>query len=485
MQALYELVHSLAKEEKRLYNMHGRKSRFTQIYKGYLAAPHYNKNLDREIFDKHFSSFSKAFYSMQKNALLDDLLAVLLEYSNSSKEDFSINRLKAKYEVLKFKGFHGQALNYIRAALEACEKVISPRLRLRLLEDYRDTLAQSDIANWEEYSDILTQIETTTGLVRESEPLESEKQKLDVLVNSSKVQPDETATYKDISASIVERIRALADERPTAETKTAAFDSEYIFSKTFEDKYELHKRLISLEKESIKENYPKDVRLQVVCLLLESSLECGDFLLINGLIYKTEKDIQILTPIQRQRFLPKYLELCSIYYFYENDLPLAQKKITELLLLEELSEEARLRYFFHKIAIQIAANLPRGASDTLNELMTEMPKLSNDLHFKLVELVVTVGQNNKDEALVMIQRLRSQLRKNPDSRKLSHYRLFFDMLQKFLTKKPFQFQEIPAFETEWNELFKLNLWLKAKIDNTFYYNSILHYWQGRKKILNF
>ncbi len=485
MQALYELVHSLAKEEKRLYNMHGRKSRFTQIYKGYLASSNYNKNLDREIFDKHFSSFSKAFYSMQKNALLDDLLAVLLEYSNSSREDFSINRLKAKYEVLKYKGFHGQALNYIRAALEACDKVISPRLRLRLLEDYRDTLAQSSAANWDEYSEILSEIESTTDLVRENEPLESEQQKLDVLVNSAKVQPDEIDAYKDISSNIVDRIRELAEKRPNAETKTAAFDSEYLFSKTFEDKFELHKRLISLEKESIEEKFPKDVRLQVVCLLLESSLECGDFLLINGLIYKTEKDIQLLTPIQKRKFLPKYLELCSIYYFYENDLPLAQKKISELLQLEEITEEARLRYYFHKISIQIAANLPSGASRTLNELMEQMPKMGNDLSVKVMELVVAVGQNNKEEALVMIQRMRSLLRKNPDSRKLSHYRSFFDMLQKFLTRKSFQWQEIPAFETDWNELFKLNLWLKAKIDNTFYYNSILQYWQGRKKILNF
>ena len=134
MQALFDLVHSLAKEEKRLYNLHGRNSRYTQIYKGYLASNEYSKNLDRQLYSKHFSSFSKAFYSMQKNALMDDILAVLLEYSNSSKEDFLVNRLKAKYEVLNYKGFHEQAQNYIRAALDACEKINSPRLSLRILE---------------------------------------------------------------------------------------------------------------------------------------------------------------------------------------------------------------------------------------------------------------------------------------------------------------------------------------------------------------
>lgn len=485
MQALYELIHSLAKEEKRLYNVHGRNSRFTQIYKGYLAAPEYGKNLDRDIYQKHFASFSKAFYSMQKNALLDDLLAVLLEYSNSSQEEFSINKLKAKYEVLNYKGFHEQALNYIRAALDACDKVNSPRQRLRLLEDYRDTLAKSNNASWEEYSEILSRIEATSDMVKERAPLEEETQKLDVLVTSTQLQPTEYQSYKRVSSDIVQRIKHLADEKPDAERQAAAFNSEYLFSKTFEDKIELHKRLVNLEKQSVKDNFPRDIRLKIVNLLMESSLECGDFLLINGLIYKTQKDLTMLTPIQRREFLPKYLELCAIYHFYENDLPLAQKEISDLLQIEDIDDDTMLRYYFHKIGILIAANLPRTANETIQELMLRFPKLENEISIKLMELVVTVGMNMKEEALNKLQRFRALIRKHPDARRMAHYRLFLDLLQKFLMKKPLQWQEIPAFDTEWNELFKLNLWFKAKVENSFYYNSILNDWQAQKKILHF
>ena len=36
-------------------------------------------------------------------------------------------------------------------------------------------------------------------------------------------------------------------------------------------------------------------------------------------------------------------------------------------------------------------------------------------------------------------------------------------------------------ETDWNDLLKLNLWLKYKIDNGFYYNAILSYWLGEEE----
>ena len=100
IQALIDLVHSLAKEERRLYNLHGRNSRYTQICKDYLAYNGYFENLNRQLHSKHFSSFIKALNAIQENALIDAILAVLLKYSNSSKEAFLVNRLKTKYEFL-------------------------------------------------------------------------------------------------------------------------------------------------------------------------------------------------------------------------------------------------------------------------------------------------------------------------------------------------------------------------------------------------
>jgi hypothetical protein len=485
MQALYGLIHGMAKEEKRLYNLHGRNSRFTQIYKGYLAAPEYNKSLDRDLYQKHFSTFSKAFYSMQKNALLDDVLAVLLEYSNSSHEDFSIYRYRSKFEVLRYKGLHDQALNYIQAALEASEKLDAPMLRLRLLEDYRDTLAQSSEATWEIYERTLGQITELQVKLAAQQQVQQLQQKLDILITTCQHQKDVEGKLQAVALQTVETLKGLAETNGSQESKSGAFWSEYRYSKAFEDKYALHKRLVSLEKQSVKDQFPKDVRLQAVNLLMESSLECGDFLLINGLIYKTQKDLDLLTPLQRRNFLPKYLELCSIYHFYENDLTLAQKEINDLIKLEDQADDDLLRYYFHKMAILIAANLPRGASEAIAELIERISKTDTDITVKMAELIVTINQNNREEALVRLQKLRGLLRKSTDARKLSHYRAFLDMLQKYLLKKPFSYQEISALETDWNDLLKLNLWLKSKIDNSFYYNAILSYWQGRKKILNY
>lgn len=485
MHALFDLVHSLAKEEKRLYNLHGRKSRFVNIYKGYLSSSEFSKNLDREIYAKHFSSFSKAFYSMQKNALLDDILAVLLEYSNSSKDDFIINRYKAKYEVLNYKGFHEQALTYIRAALDACGKVNSPRLSLRLLEDYRDTLAKSAHTSWEEYSEILSRVETTSNLVAEKAPFDEDLKKVNVLVNTTRQDPENADAYKEITSDILSCINAYADKNVSPDNQKAAFDSEYLYSQTFEDKYALHSRLIDLEKRSSKEGYPSDIRLQIVSLLMESAMECGDFLLINGLIYKMDKQIPALSPRQKQSFLPRYLELCGIYYFYENDLPASQNKLRELMAIEGQEEKEYIRYYFHLIGVLIAANLPRTALETLNDLLDHYNHLRQEISVKLIQLIVTVEMNKKEEAMNLMQKLSLAIRKNKDSRKLTHFRQFSDNLKRFLERKPVTYECIDALETDWMDLLKLNLWFKAKSQNNFYYNNILDYWQGRKTVLRF
>ena len=483
MQTLFDLVHSMAKEEKRLYNLHGRKSRFTQIYKGYLAVNEYNKSLDRQIYSKHFSSFSRAFYSMQKNALLDDILAVLLEYSNSSKNDFIIYRLKAKYDVLNYKGFHDQAQNYIRSALDACEKISEPRLQLRILEDYRDTLARSSKTNWEEYEDVLRRIESISSMVAKSLPFAENLKKFNVLIKDTQNNPEHQDHHRDIAEDILLRISDFADATGDPEHRKVAFDSEYRFSRTFEDRFALHRRLVLLEKNSSKENYSRDIQLRVVSLLIESGLEVGDFLIINGMIYKTDKKLDQLTPEQRLHFLPRYLELCSIYYFYENDLQLAQNRLDQLMEIKGLSETQLKRYYFHKIGVLLAANLPRSAQEAMQEMLAKFSHLKQDHRVRLIELILAIEMNKKEDALVLLQRLRSNIRKSKESRKLSHYRQFLDMLQKFINKKRVNFSPIAALETDWMDLIKLNLWLKAKIDNNFYYNYILDYWQQRKQVV--
>jgi hypothetical protein len=483
MQALYDLVHSMAKEEKRLYHQHGRQSRFTQIYKGYLQASQFSKELDRELYQKHFATFSKAFYSMQKSALLDDILAVLLEYSNSSRPEFCQLRLRAKSDVLLFRHQPDPALNYLRQALECAGSNTDLRITLRLLEDYRDALSRSETATWEEYEGILERIQQTRNSLERFFPVEQAQQALSVIIATAR-QSSQPADYRSRAWQYVELLQQFAGEETCPETIRAAFEGEFQYAVAFEDPIARHKRLVQAERSSHKEAYPRNLRMRIVNLLLRSSMECGDFLLINGIIYKTNKDIPQLSDAEKAEFLPAYYELCSLYHFYENELPTAQTELNQLIALPQIREADLVRHKTNKVAYQIAANMPRAATEALNDLFEHHPDTKLDLFVRLLELMIAVESNHREEALTLVQRMRVLLRKSLDARKLAHYRLYLELVQKLLSKKKVQWQDVPGFNLGWQVPLKPNLWLKAKMENKFYYNYILNDWQGLKKILN-
>lgn len=484
MQTLFNLIHSLAKEEKRLYKLHGRDGRFVSIYEGYLHASEYNKNLDRQLYQKHFSSFSKAFYSMQKTALLEDILAVLLEYSNSSKDEYNLVKIQAKAEILILKGFYDQALQYLANVLNIAEKMGDPAYILRALENYRDTLARSESVKWKDFEKVLDRITKVREESSRKEEIKIEKQKLRVLFRSAQNNPDDMDLYRSLSLEVLKKLKVYSEETSAKSLEKDLFEGEYLFSKTFEDKFDLHKRLVALEKKFCQEDYPIEMRLEVTNLLMESSLECGDFLLINGLVYKYRKEIPNLTEAQKEPFLPRFLELAGIYHFYENDLPLSQRELGELLQLQGLEKDRLVRNYYHLVAVLIAANLPRSARGKLSEFVERYPEMNNEIPVKLLDLVISVESNDREEALIKMQRLQSFIRKHPNSRKLTHIRTFLEMIEKLLNRKTVRWQQIPALETQWIELFKPNLWIKAKVENNFYYNYILDYWQERKQIIN-
>ena len=485
MQSLFQLIHSLAKEEKRLYNLHGRKARFVKIYEGYLQASRYEKELDRQIFQEHFSQFSKAFYSMQKNALMDDVLAVLLEYSNSSRDEYQLTKLKSKYEILVHKEFYDLALHYLRNALESAKKIDSPTAHMRVLEDYANVLAKCESAKWEEYEGILQEINQLQESLDSSKGVAESREKLQVLLKSTSNNPSEIEKYKLLSLNIIDDLKELLELNPNPELEMEIFESEYLFSKTYEDELALHKRLIFYENKSRMDNLPLSNRLRIINLLLESSLECGDFLLLNSLIYKTQREIRGVDEETLAPFMPKFLELSGIYHFYENDITQSQKDLYQLVKLPDLGPSALLRNYYNLAAVLIAANLPRNAQEILQAIAEKFPPQKQELNFKLLELVTVVETNAREDALVLIQRMKSSLRKQTNPRKLSYVRNFLELLQKLLEKKNPKFQEFHQMKTDWRTLFKPNLWMKAKIENYFYYNYILEFWQKQKKVINF
>ena len=484
MQALFDLIHSLAKEEKRLYNLHGRKGRFIHIYEGYLQEETYDKSLDRQIYSKHFSKFSKAFYSMQKNALTDDILAVLLEYSNSTKPAFALSKVRSKYEVLLHKGFYNFAISFIKSALQHAQKLGDTEQYLRVLKDYSGALAIAESGNWEDYEEINAEIRKVGEEQSQEKHVNETREKLEVLLRSSKLNPGETERYKDLAHDILEDLREIAESDPTFELQRELFNGEYEFSKTFEDKFALHRRLVEYEKQSGPKNYPIDLRIRILNHLLESSMDCGDFLLINSLIYKTKRELDRLAKGEDDKALTTFWELAGIYHYYDNDLPESQNELIRVLKMNDLDPDVLLRNYYNLVAVLIAANLPRQADNYLNEMLSAFPAQKNSIDYKLLKLVILIESNNKEEAMTSITRLKTYLRKQPNPRRLSYIRNFLDMLQKHLDKKKVRWQEIPQFKTEWQQLFKPNLWLKAKMENYFYFNYILEYWQERKQVLN-
>jgi hypothetical protein len=481
MQALFDLVHSLAKEEKRLYNLHAREGRFIHIYKGYATAESYSKELDRELYQKHFSSFSKAFYSMQKSALLDDILAVLLEYSNSSHSTFNAIRHQSKYEVLLYRGFPDAALGYLKAAIEELGATASPRKLLHLLEDQRGALAKSRQTTWEEFQEVQNRIEEAGRAVANMAEMELSEQKLSVLLATA-TRADERKAYHEAALEVVEQIKQIALGDPHPDNLRIAFEAEFHFSEVFESALARHHRLVALEKEN-SPGRDRALRMRITTLLMESSMECGDFLRVNGIIYKADKEIQGFSQEEKGRFCLRYLELCSLYHFYENELPTSQRELNDILGYAGLDDGSYRRFHLQKVAYCIAANMPKYAQDALNSMYEAIPELRQDLIARLMELMIAVEGNRRDEALVMLQKMRVLLRRSPDSRKLSQYRLFLELLQKLLSKKKVAWQDIPGFQTPWTHPLKPSLWLRAKIENKFYYNFILDDWQARKKIL--
>lgn len=484
MQALFDLIHSLAKEEKRLYNLHGRKGRFVHIYKGYIQEEAYSKDLDRQLYKKHFSKFSKAFYSMQKNALTDDILAVLLEYSNSSKPEYNLSKIRSKYEVLMHKGFYDFAITFIKSALDSAKKLGDEEQYVRVLKDYAGAIALADAGVWEDYEEVSTEISKVNESLETGRHKTETQRKLEVLLRSSQLNPGEMDKYKDLAHDILEDLREIAEGDPTYELQRELFEGEYEYSRTFEDKFALHKRLVEYERVSGPKNYPRDLKIRILNLLLENSLDCGDFLLINSLIYKTKRQLDDFGQAKNDVTIATFWELAGIYHYYENDLPESQNELQKVLENKDLHDEVLIRNYFNLVAVLIAANLPKNADSFLKELQEKFPAQKNKIQFKMLKLVILIESNQKEEAMTHITRMKTYLRKQPNPRRLSYIRNFLDLLAKHLEKKKVRWQEVPQFKSDWRTLFKPNLWLKAKIENYFYFNYILEYWQEQKQVLN-
>lgn len=483
MQALHQLIHSLAKEEKRLFHLHRKKARFVSIYDGYVEAPEYSRELDRKIYQKDFSAFSKAFYSMQKNDLLQNLLAVLLEYSNSTRPGFRLVKMQAQYQVLQQKGFDELALSYITSARAAASEAGDLKAQIRVLEDQRDALALTPSTHWEEYSEVLEELSRLRNLAAAQRPLEEEKRKFMVLLQSARLKPEQADEYKRLAHDVLQVMQAMATETARPDALMDIFDCECAYLRMFDDKMAVHRKIQDMDKITQRDNFPLEHKLRITNMAMESSLDVGDFLHVNGLIYRIEREVEKLTEAQRADFMPRFLELSAIYHFYENEMQMAQDEVMRVLSLPDIYPGERVRYHKHKLGILIAGNLPRTAQQALDEMLVEFPTEAASFDARLIQLVIHIEMNNKDLAKALLQKMRNSARKDVRLSGETDEVRYLEIMNRYLLRKPIKSADIPPVGSAWKQLFKADLWLKSKIENRFYYNSILEFWHSRKRVL--
>lgn len=481
MESLHELIQSLAKEEKRLYSVHGRKARFTAIYEAYLDAPEFSRDLDRQIFEKHFSTFSKAYYSMQKADLLDDLLGVLLEYSNSRSEVFSAIRVRSKFEVLRHKGFYSLAAEYLSSRLGELREHLPARASLGLLEDLRDTLAHNPEVTWEQFTQIENQVEDTRRQSLAEEALAEPGRRLNVLLAS--LNPENHAEQRELAIQALRELKVRCAAQPDAVADPVLFEAELRFRKAFESRVEVHQFLVRAEKMLMEKGAARGLRMRVVNLLLESCMDTGDFLLINGISYKMQKELPLLTAEEKHQFLPAYSELLALYHFYENDLPRAQQELNSLMALPGLSDGTVRRLHRHLIAMLIAANIPRAAQEKLDEYLRLFPAEKNALRTRYTELLIAIESNQQPAVKAALQRLKVTLRKLGRVKEAVPGRKFLELVEKIIARTKSREFDYTGLESTWRDPLKVNLWLKGKLENNFYYNLILDDWQASRKVL--
>lgn len=490
MQALYDLIHSLAKEEKRLYHTYRRAGRFQKIYEGYLKAPGYTKQLDQALYQEHFADVSRAFYSMQKRALMDDVLLVLLEYSNSNHAGYEFTRLYGRARVLLERRMGTAALAYGEEALEVARQNDQPGQAQMALHVQRRALVLSKEPSLKEYEK-LHQLELDLRERQEPELLIESVLHALCLLKLNLDDADTEAVHRtaqqqhDRLAAIPSRL--LAVDGPLSGLLLEKLQCDEVFYTLTSNYDQYHRMLAALHKTAAKhapahrEQPGNEVRYyRLVNMLLKSSLQAGDFLLLTGLVYKLSKEVSGLSAEVKESFLPDYYELSALHYFYENDLPQALKQMLLAINLEGLPTDQVVRCIVYRQAMLLAAHLPKQALEEARHYKHQWPELEQSQLIHLMEVMAHIDMHaDMGEIQLLIERYKLELKRQKEDKTVLEC---LGLLSAFLEKKKVRERNIKIFPTGWEPVLRVDLWLRAKQGSKFYYNLLLDDWQQRRKV---
>ncbi len=482
MLILYELVHSLAKEEKRLYQLHKRDGRLQRIYEGYQRALQYSKELDQQLYQDHFADVSRAFYSMQKRTLMDDILIVLQEYSNGQNPGYQFIRLYSRAQVLLHRGMGEAAANYSQEAYDTAREIGNSDQLALALRSQQDALLLSAEPSLRRYEELIALEREHARHLGPREHLLKLRHSLHLLkLNVDRLHQ---ATLQQTAQGYLDQLRALPglhhpEDLPLQLDRLACED---LYHQIIGQPEVFHREITAYYKRFAPAQAAAEPLsyFRLVNHVLRSALRSGDFLLLTGLTYKLGKELSSLRPDVARDFLPGYLETSALFSFYETDLPLALKYIDQVIRLEDLDHDQLVRCIFYRMAMLVAAHLPAQAREEIALYSSTMPELADEPLLWLLEVLIAIeAKESADDVLFRIERHRNALKRRKDNRLMLDA---FGQLAGFIEKKRGRDKALRIMPPEWENLLRIDLYIKAKQDSSFYYNLLLDEWKKRRKV---
>jgi hypothetical protein len=482
MLILYELIHSLAKEEKRLYQLHKRDVRYQRIYEGYVRALQFSKELDQQLYQDHFSDVSRAFFSMQKRSLLDDILLVLQEYSNSQNPGYQFIRLYGRARVMLERGLGEAAISFGSEAYASAAAAGNSEQMALALRTQQDALLITAQPSLQRYQDLLKQEQELSRSLGPRERLLKLQHTFRLLkLNSDQL---DAGALREQAKHYYERLNALSglEDMQDLEVQLGRLACEDLYHQVMEQPDAFHRMIVQFHKRVA----PTVATQHAVAYykltnhVLRSGLRAGDFLLLTGMIYKLSKEIPALNADLTRSFLPEYYETCALFSFYEADLPQALKYIDQAIRHDATSPDALVRCVFYRLAMLVAAHLPKQARDEIVSYSSSIPELKDEPLLWLIEVLIAIeAKEPTDDVLFLIERHRNALKKRKDGKLMLEA---MGVLITFLERKKGKDREVRAMPAEWENLLRVDLYVRAKLDTSFYYNLLLDDWKRRRKV---
>ncbi len=463
MIALFNLIKSLSKEEKRLYTTYGNPSKFQCIYQSYLKANEFSKSLDSEIFTNYYLENSKAYYSMQKKELYEDILNVLLERSNPNNPFYQYYKSIAKIGILLNRGLGDDARTYAKSLKLDLNQFSTAQINL-LHELTFLAFESSKKASYLEFVRFLNAVPNQWDFQR----VVLLKIKL-LNLNFDDLDIEKIQTF---ASEIYQEIKSV--EGPTILLKMAS-----IQALNLKQDYEgAHKELTHVYMSHYKDILNQKDALDCLITLMKSCLKNGDFLLLNSILYKTESKIHIIPEELKLDFLIQYYENAALFHFYENDLPTALKEI-QFVINNSNNFHLTERCICYRMAMLVAGDLQFQLTNELQELSIKYPEIIKNPYIIICDILASINnQVPKSELDQKIEKLEAIAKSNNQKNILAAAKMLTD----FIYSQKYPGETVQIFPAEWEQILIVNLWIKAKIDRVFYYNLIIDEWLKKRKI---